>query len=140
MASQGSNSSTTVGNQNETTIDDLATAAFVNDIRRVLGVVGCTPQCAEDWGVCEPMDAAHDFVTAGPCFEPSENGNSLRGDDKSPGIPTKIEVMFGDGENDTVISETVYSGSAYESFREFVQPQAAMLTKCSKCFELDESH
>ncbi len=117
--------------ENETTINDMATAFFVRDLQRAIGLMGCTPQCIDDVGLWEPMDAAHDFVTAGPCFESSE------GDLPDLSMPAKIEVML-EGDNDTVMSTDMQTdevpSSMYESFADIEQPRncarTAFLAKC----------
>lgn len=112
------------------TIDDMAAAIFVEDLQRALSAIGCTPRCIEDAGICVPFDAAHDYVTTGPCFD----GDS----DDADEIPSRIEVMF-DGENDTIMSsrESIGPGSTYESFRSIEATtrvrnfaQHACLSKC----------
>lgn len=117
--------------ENDTTINDLATAFFVRDLRRALGMMGCTPQCIEDSGVCEPIDVAHEFVTTGPCFEKVESDLSQQA------IPTRIEVML-EGDHETVMTTNMHfdnaQASTYESFADIEDSQhcarAAFLAKC----------
>lgn len=95
------------------TINDVATALFVVDLERALDAMGCSPQYIEESGVCISVDTAHDFITAGPCFELAEG-------DPNKAIPSKIEVMR-DGENDTIMSsgmpsDSLTSVSDYEAF------------------------
>ena len=111
----------------EITIDDLATATFVKDLKRALGMVGCTAQCLDYFGVSD--DDTHDFIADGMCLESSkEHANPT----------TDISGLVVEIDNKTINSESTHSGTKhsgiYESFANIEGPancaRSSLFTKC----------
>ena len=115
------------------TIDEVTSSMFVLDIQELLDNIGCTPQCTEDHGVYRPIDAAHDIITAGPCFDRQCDGSHFETEETA--TPSTIEVML-EGSSDTIIGSTSVppeesmSSGDYESFGRSEQPKCGSLVEC----------
>ena len=114
----------------EITIDDLATATFVRDLKRALNMVGCTPQCMDYFGVSD--DDNHEFIVDGACFEPTKDDMLI------PTTDISIRGLMVEIDNKTIHSgsthsETKHSG-IYESFANIEGPgncaRSSLFTKC----------
>lgn len=108
-----------------TTIDDMVTSIFVDDLQRAIGVIGCSPQAMEDAGVCSTMDYAQEFVTEGHCFHSQQTPKA--GGDLLESERSKVELLY-DGDYSTVVSTAtshsiVTNDDTYQSFEEISAEQ-----------------
>ena len=115
----------------EMTIDDLATASFVRDLKRALNLVGCTPECLDCFGVSDDDDK-HEFIVDGTCFEHTKEDILF----PTPGSIMKgvaIEIDCKTVNSSSTQSEANRS-TTYESFAEIEAQgncaRSSLLTKC----------
>lgn len=119
--------------ERDKTIDEVTSSMFVLDIQELLDNIGCSPQCIEDRDIYGPIDAAHDIITAGPCFDRQCDGSHFETGETA--TPSKIEVML-EGSSDTIIGSTSVppeesmSSGDYESFGGSKQTKCGSLVEC----------